>query len=124
MGLVPTEELLKHPCILALYQTLVDEANCHLPYWSTVKHFQLVSATLTAENGMLALTGEVRRAKVVEVFAKEINALYGEADDVKTQRPGDREMGNIDEHSVYSCPTTSRASCPAYAQSLNSSLTA
>jgi len=123
LGLVPTEELLKHPCILALYQTLVDEANCHLPYWSTVKRFQLVSATLTAENGMLTPTGEVRRAKVVEVFAKEINALYGEVNDAKTQRRSN-EMGSIDERSVSSCPTTSKASCPAYAQSLNSSLTA
>lgn len=105
MGLnLPTKGLLKHPCILALYQSLVDEANCHLPNCSTVKRFQLINATLTVENGLLAPTGEVRRVGVVEVFAKEIDALYG-------------------EEGTSSCLTVSAFSCPTYAQSLNTSLT-
>lgn len=99
MGLVPTEELLKHPCILALYQALVDEANCHLPHWSTVKRFQLVNAP----------TGEVRRAKVSELFAQEIDALYGEG----TLREADVKIQRLQEHH----PTSS---CPIYAQSLTS----
>jgi long-chain acyl-CoA synthetase len=114
---LPAEELLKHPCILALYQALVDEANCHLPYWSLIKRFQPIDATLTVENGMLTPTGEVRRAKVVEVFAQEIDALYEEGKkkgvDAQTQR---HEQPNF-------CPSVPASSCPAYAQSLNPSLT-
>lgn len=73
---LPTEALLKHPCIIALYQALVDEANCHLPYCSTVKRFQLIDAAPTVENGMLTATQQVRRTKVAEAFAKEIDAMF------------------------------------------------
>ncbi|MBD2108487.1 AMP-binding protein [Nodosilinea sp. FACHB-13] len=31
-----------HPRITALYQSLIDTANCHFPYWSTVRKFALV----------------------------------------------------------------------------------
>lgn len=31
-----------HPRITALYQSLIDNANCHFPYWSTVRKFALV----------------------------------------------------------------------------------
>lgn len=116
---LPTEALLKHPCILALYQALVDEANCHLPYWSTVKRFSLVNATLSVENEMLTPTAEVRRAKVVEAFAKEIEALYAEE---TTQRKRDTEVRNIDENPIpeeFPCPSIPTDACPVYARSLN-----
>lgn len=45
---LPDAELLNHPCILSIYQALVDEANCHLPYWSLVKRFQLINAKLSS----------------------------------------------------------------------------
>lgn len=32
----------QHPRITALYQSLIDTANCHFPYWSTVRKFALV----------------------------------------------------------------------------------
>jgi long-chain acyl-CoA synthetase len=119
MGLkLSTEELLKHPCVLSLYQALVDEANCHLPYWSTVKRFAIVNATLSVENGMLSPTGEVKRAKVLETFAKEIDALYVEE---KTQRKSDAEVRNLDDRSIseFPCPPAAPATCPVYARSLN-----
>jgi long-chain acyl-CoA synthetase len=119
MGLkLPTEELLKHPCVLSLYQALVDEANCHLPYWSGVKRFAIVNAALSIENGMLSPTGEVKRAKIVETFAKEIDALYVEE---KTQRKSDVQTRNLDEHpsSEFACPPATPATCPVYARSLN-----
>ncbi|NJK50648.1 long-chain fatty acid--CoA ligase [Candidatus Gracilibacteria bacterium] len=113
-----TEELLKHPCVLSLYQALVDEANCHLPYWSTVKRFAIVNATLSIENGMLSPTGEVIRAKIVETFAKEIDALYVEE---KTERKSDVRVRNIDEEPIseFPCPSVAPATCPVYARSLN-----
>jgi len=107
---LPDEKLLNHPCILALYQALVDEANCHLPYWSLVKRFRLINATLSVENKMLTPTGEVKRTKIAEMFAQEINALYGEDNlKQKTQR---QEQLNL-------CPPIPASTCPAYAQSLN-----
>ncbi len=116
---LPTEVLLKHPCIIALYQALVDEANCHLPHWSTVKRFQLIDATLTIENEMLMPTQQVRRTKVAEVFAKEINAIYGD----DTARKGkDAQTGSVEQNiSLSLCPTIPATSCPAFAQSLNTS---
>ena len=75
---LPITELLQQPETIALYQTLVDEANKQLPSWSKVKRFQLVNAYLTLANGLLNPNGKVNRAKVNEIFATEINALYGE----------------------------------------------
>ncbi len=75
---LPITDLLQQPETIALYQTLVDEANKQLPSWSKVKRFQLVNAYLTLANGLLNPNGKVNRAKVNEIFATEINALYGE----------------------------------------------
>ena len=72
------DDLLKQPEIVALYQTLVDEANEQLPRWSQVKRFQLVHADLSVANGLLHQNLKVNRAKVNEIFATEIDALYGE----------------------------------------------
>jgi long-chain acyl-CoA synthetase len=116
---LPTEVLLKHPCIIALYQALVDEANCHLPYWSTVKRFQLIDATLTIENEMLMPTQQVKRTKVAEVFAKEIDAIYG---DDTTRKGKDAQTGSVEQNvSLSLCPTIPATSCPTFAQSLNTS---
>ena len=75
---LPINKLLQQPEIIALYQTLVDDANQQLPSWSKVKRFQLLNAHLTIANGLLSPNMTVNRAKVNEVFAKEIDALYGE----------------------------------------------
>ncbi|MBF2005328.1 MAG: AMP-binding protein [Chlorogloeopsis fritschii C42_A2020_084] len=123
---LPPDALLNHPCIIAIYKALVEEANCHLPYWSTVKRFQLINATLTVENGLLAPNQQVQRAKVVETFAKEIDAIYEDAPatsrkvDTGTQRHEDAKTGNTDEQDnpLSSCPSIPQASCPAFAQSL------
>jgi hypothetical protein len=68
--------LLQQPQVIALYQTLVDEANEQLPRWSKVQQFQLLNAPLTVANGLLDASSQVNRAKVNEVFAREIEALY------------------------------------------------
>jgi long-chain acyl-CoA synthetase len=115
---LPPEELLQHSCIQALYQAAVEAANCHLPYWSTVKRFRLIQTAFTVENGLLTTTGEIDRAKVISVFAPEINALYREE--------GTRKRGEIEPQSVQelnTCPPIPAASCPVFAQSLNPRLT-
>jgi long-chain acyl-CoA synthetase len=115
---LPTEALLQHPCILALYQSLVDEANCHLPYWSTVRRFRLVNTeTISIE--------EMKRGQILETFAKEIDALYedvGRKGDEKTRGRGDavRERGGEEENeAALVCPPITPATCPVYAQSLD-----
>jgi long-chain acyl-CoA synthetase len=110
---LPTEELLQHPCIVALYQALVDEANCHLPHWSTVKKFRLINAKFTVENGLLTTNQQVNRAKILEVFAEEINAIY---EDKRMQRYENVTIEQMDNL----CPVNQRFSCPAFAQSLSS----
>jgi long-chain acyl-CoA synthetase len=109
MGInLPTEELLQHPCVNDMYQALVVQANCHLPYWSTVKRFQLIDGEVTVENGMLRLNQEVNRMKVMEVFAREIDVMYGEG-----------EKKKVDEK-AFLCPSIPVVACPAFAQSLTS----
>jgi long-chain acyl-CoA synthetase len=103
----------KHPCILALYQAVVDEANCHLPYWSHVKRWQLIETTLSRENGLLTPTGQMQRSKVLAAFAREIEALYGE--DIR-QKGADLNRDRVTPPA--SCPTVPAPSCPVAAQSL------
>jgi long-chain acyl-CoA synthetase len=75
---------LHHPRCLGLYQALIDAANCHLPYWSTVRKFALIPAALSATEGLLYADGSVNRIAVWQHFAADIAALYG---DVKEPSP-------------------------------------
>ncbi|MGA7933886.1 MAG: AMP-binding protein [Kovacikia sp.] len=107
----PQNELLNHPYILALYQSLINAANCRLPYWATVKRFQLIHADLTVENGLLKPDGQIDRAKINQFFAKEIDALY---QDTKAQSESDLEK----ESFLLDYPPFPESSCPTFAQSL------
>jgi len=71
--------LFNHPKIKSLYQKLIDEANQGLPHWATAKRFRLINAPLAVENGLLAPGLKVRRGRVNEVFAAEIDAIYTES---------------------------------------------
>jgi long-chain acyl-CoA synthetase len=113
---LPLENLLHHPSILALYQSIVTAANCHLPYWAIAKHFHLITTPLTVENGLLTDSGQINRAKVAEVFAAEIAALYRE----DGSRKRDGEMRGTP---LPSGLPGFDATCPTIAQSLNPRLT-
>ncbi|WP_155524003.1 AMP-dependent synthetase/ligase [Nodosilinea nodulosa] len=52
----------RHPRITALYQSLIDSANCHLPYWATVRKFALIAAEQLESEGL----------------AKAVEGLYGD----------------------------------------------
>ena len=84
LNLLPITELLQHPEIIALYQTLVDEANRQLPKWSQVKQFTLVNAEPNVASELLQQS-KVNRARVNEMFAIEIKALYGEEIDLSSE---------------------------------------
>lgn len=113
---LPLADLLRHPSILALYQSIMNAANCHLPYWAIAKHFRLITTPLTVENGLLTDIGQINRAKVAEVFAAEIAALYRE--DGTRKRDGElRGEPSLSGLSGFD------STCPTIAQSLNPRLT-
>lgn len=103
------EDLLHHPWILKRYASIVESANCHLPYWSAVKQFRLVPTALTVEKGLLTPIGQLHRAAIVERFASEIEALYG-----TNPSPPEPPSG-----SPSPPPSLGAEACPAFAQSLN-----
>jgi long-chain acyl-CoA synthetase len=76
---LPDTELLQQPEVIQLYQTIVDQANEQLSRWSKVQRFQLIEAHFTLDNGLLNPNLTINRAKVNEIFATEIDALYGES---------------------------------------------
>lgn len=82
---VPIEQLLQHPKIIALYQTLVDIANRSLPPWSTVKRFKLLHATLVARSDIFTANLAIDRDRVNLAFATEIDDLYSESETETTK---------------------------------------
>nr|WP_290225884.1 long-chain fatty acid--CoA ligase [Trichocoleus desertorum] len=120
---LPPDALLTHPHVTALYQALVDTANCHLPYWAIVKRFQLINHPFTVENGLLTPTGQLNRTQINKTFAKEIDALYGESEPRRGKDKDKQKAASTSPQSpetdlsvVY--PSVSPAACPAFAQSL------
>lgn len=120
IGLEPVErltaELLQHPCITALYQVLVDEANCHLPYWATVRQFRLLDPATSKTLIWEQLQRFEIRQQLLQDLAPEIEALY-------------RNQGRVSETAELDSPPSSgsdempcgdipAATCPTFAQSL------
>jgi len=74
----PFADLLRKPVIIDAVRALVREANEGMDSWSTVKRFALVPDELTVESDLLTPTLKVRRPRVHETYADEIEALYYE----------------------------------------------
>ncbi|GAB4371691.1 MAG: AMP-dependent synthetase/ligase [Elainellaceae cyanobacterium] len=117
--------VLQHPCVIALYQSLIDAANCHLPYWSTVRKFKLVAAPVTIENGLLHSDGTIDRRQVLAQFASEIESLYRRTPEPskararaiwnrKLKRQQQAELSEL----PIACPAVEVSPCPVYAKSL------
>ncbi len=75
---LPIAKLLQQPEMIALYQTVVDEANQQLPQWSKVKGFRLLDPNSFIAEELLRSDGKIDRSQVNRIFAAEIDALYGE----------------------------------------------
>jgi long-chain acyl-CoA synthetase len=75
---LPLEKMLKHSKITALYQALIDEANQHLPYWSTIKRFRLIHLTLALEEGEEKPALTIKRDRADQLFAAEVETMYRE----------------------------------------------
>ncbi len=104
---------LTHPRLLAIYQTLIDQANCHLPYWSTVRRFTLVDAELSVDNGGLQADGTVNRLWVAEQFIDVIQSLYL-PNPLLTDAGADAD----DAYASAASFAGQAVACPTYAKSL------
>lgn len=95
--------LLKHPCVRALYQAIVNEANCHQPYWAAVKRFRLTDETTSTQACAKGIATEL---------TKEIHLLYSE-DKTPLQDASDFDLQELE------CPILPVEACPTFAQSLH-----
>lgn len=98
---VTTDALLTHPCVVQLYQAIIDAANCHLPYWAMVKRFRIVNVSPWGH------LDQPQRHAIATQFATEIAALYAEGS--QKSPPG----------AIADCPIVPIAPCPVVAQSLH-----
>ncbi|MGB2925444.1 MAG: AMP-binding protein [Limnothrix sp.] len=90
--------------IIALYQNLVDQANCHLPYWSNIRKFALIEKEIPPS--FINPDNTLSRHKVYLRFAQEIDQLYRQ----KSPSSESTTEATTDLFTPQSCPT--------YAQSL------
>ncbi len=66
------------PKLRAEVQRHIDEMNQHFARVEQIKKFHILEENLTIEAGDLTPTLKVKRAKVAEHFAKEIEAMYAD----------------------------------------------
>ena len=109
MGLVhySLEALIENPCIQTLFQALVDEANCHFPYWSTIKKIRLLPAS-DYPNSFRAYSQATIRNRLVQRFAILIEQLYEDTS----------EKRELNSYQANDCRDIPLVTCPITAQSL------
>ena len=73
---ISDDELLKHPDVIAKYESLVDEANRGADHWSQIKRFKLIPDLMTVENELLTPTMKVKRSAVSKAYGDQIDAMY------------------------------------------------
>lgn len=95
---------LDDPNIIALYQNLVDQANCHLPYWSNIRKFVLIEQEIPAS--FINPDNTLSRHKIYLHFAQEIDQLY------------QQKSPNLESTTETTTELFTPQSCPTYAQSL------
>ncbi len=76
----PLEHLISEEPVIEQYQRLVDRANEGMEPWSTIKRFALVAGAPTVDNGLLTPTMKIRRTKVHERYAEQIEQIYRQAE--------------------------------------------
>ncbi|WAL59093.1 AMP-dependent synthetase/ligase [Thermocoleostomius sinensis] len=129
----PNDALLKHPCVLALYQALVNVANCHLPYWAIVKQFRLIHPDIISNAEQNSIE-PLSRTALLQLLTDEVKALFAEItpqvrpQNIKVLTSPDADKWNINEQAGSEvidllCSYLPDATCPVFAQSLNPRLT-
>jgi long-chain acyl-CoA synthetase len=70
-------ELLEHPRVRKLIQSVIDEKNGELASFETIKDFRFVDE-FTIDNGLLTPTMKVKRLEAMERHADVIEEMYAE----------------------------------------------
>ncbi|MGZ4814043.1 MAG: AMP-dependent synthetase/ligase [Terriglobales bacterium] len=73
------DDLIQHPKVIALYESLLNEVNAKLAQFEKMKKFILIPDDFTIANGFLTPTMKLRRRVIEERYRQEIEALYAEA---------------------------------------------
>src|SRR5690606_36945960 len=100
------DALLTHPVILKRLRELAGAAKTGRHPWARIHRLRTVPPQLTPESGRLTPTMKVRRSRIREEFADEIESMY--ADDVEkderviiVERISDREPASEAQSSTY-----------------------
>ncbi len=71
-------ELLKEEAILKIVSRVIEGVNRHLNHWEQIQKFVLVDEIPTIDNHILTPSMKISRNKAYEVYAREIETMYGE----------------------------------------------
>ncbi len=74
------EELVAHPEVRALYESVVEELNRNLARFEKLKRVLLVGDEFSAENGTLTASMKLRRRVVAERYRQQIEEMYAGAE--------------------------------------------
>jgi long-chain acyl-CoA synthetase len=74
------EQLVSHPKVKALYESIVGDVNRGLARYETLKKVLLVPDEFTASDGTLTPTLKLRRKAIEARYREQIDELYREAD--------------------------------------------
>jgi long-chain acyl-CoA synthetase len=72
------ETVREHPALLAELQKAVDDANRAVSRAEAIRRFRVLLDEFTIEGGQLTTTLKVKRQRVVEQYAGEIDLLYAQ----------------------------------------------
>jgi long-chain acyl-CoA synthetase len=71
-------DLAHDPALRSEFQAAVDDANKAVSHAEAIKKFAILEEDFTEERGQLTPTMKVRRQVIMEQYAAQIAALYGE----------------------------------------------
>ncbi len=74
------EELVAHPKVRALYESIVEEANANLARFERLKRVVVIPEELSAADGTLTHTFKVRRRGIEARYSKLIDDMYAKAE--------------------------------------------
>ncbi|MDP9398879.1 MAG: long-chain fatty acid--CoA ligase [Actinomycetota bacterium] len=72
----PPADLVEDPDVLAAVQGAIDDANARVSRAESIKRFRILPVDFTQEGGELTPTLKLKRRRVLDRFADEVEALY------------------------------------------------
>ncbi len=72
------EELLQHPDVRKIFDSVVEEVNKTLAQWETIKKYEIIPGILTVDDDQLTPTLKVRRRHIEQRYSDLIDEFYKE----------------------------------------------